>query len=275
MATYAIGDLQGCFETLTGLLAKLEFDRTKDKLWFVGDLVNRGPDSLACLRFVRDLGESASVVLGNHDLHLLALAEGVSKAGKNDTLESVLNAPDRDAILHWLRQQQLVHSDGEFVMVHAGLSPQWSLARSLQQSNDIEAALRGGEYREFLANMYGDKPDLWRDDLSPADSLRYSINAMTRVRVVSKTGRLDLRFKGSLRELPKGLSPWFDNLHSSFADKTIIAGHWSALGLHLTRRFIGIDTGCVWGRELTALRLEDKMVFQVPCAEKIVAKGWD
>ena len=134
MATYAIGDLQGCFETLKELLAKLEFDRKKDKLWFVGDLVNRGPDSLACLRFVRELGKSASVVLGNHDLHLLALAEGVSKAGKNDTLESVLNAPDRDAILLWLRQQQLVHADGEFVMVHAGLSPQWSLARSLQQS---------------------------------------------------------------------------------------------------------------------------------------------
>lgn len=275
MATYAIGDLQGCFETLKELLAKLEFDRKKDKLWFVGDLVNRGPDSLACLRFVRELGKSASVVLGNHDLHLLALAEGVSKAGKNDTLESVLNAPDRDAILHWLRQQQLVHADGEFVMVHAGLSPQWSLARSLQQSNDIEAALQGGEYREFLANMYGNEPDLWRDDLSPTDSLRYSINAMTRMRVVSKTGRLDLRFKGSLRELPKSLSPWFDNLHSSFADKTIIAGHWSALGLHLTRQFIGIDTGCVWGRELTALRLEDRMVFQVPCAENTVAKGWD
>ena len=275
MATYAIGDLQGCFLTMETLLAKIAFNHSRDRLWFVGDLVNRGLGSLECLRFVKHLADRAVVVLGNHDLHLLAVAEGLGKSGKHDTLAAILNAPDRDELLDWLRNRLMVHAEGEFVMVHAGLLPQWDLALAMKLAHEVEAALRGKDYRSLLANMYGNEPDTWRDELAGLDRRRIAINAMTRMRVVSDDARMDLKFKGGLASLPEGLSPWFERRHSSFADKTIISGHWSALGLHVSSRFIGIDTGCVWGRELTAVRLEDRMVFQVPCAEFSIPQGWD
>ena len=275
MATYAIGDLQGCFQTMEALLAKIAFNRSSDRLWFVGDLVNRGPGSLECLRFVRHLADRAIVVLGNHDLHLLAVAEGLGKSGKHDTLAPILNAPDRDELLHWLRNRLMMHAEGDFVMVHAGLLPQWDIALAMNLARELEATLRGTDYRSLLGNMYGNEPDIWRDDLAGMDRCRIAINAMTRMRVVTGGARMDLKFKGGLANLPDDRSPWFDRRHSSFADKTFIAGHWSALGLHVSSRFIGIDTGCVWGRELTAVRLEDRMIFQVPCAESSVPKGWD
>ena len=275
MATYAIGDLQGCFNTLNLLLAKIKFDPSQDRLWFVGDLVNRGPGSLECLRFIRQLGDNATVVLGNHDLHLLARAEALTKPGKHDTLSPVLNAPDRDTLLSWLRNQRLLYTEGEFLMVHAGLPPQWDFALAIRLASEVESALRGGAYRELLANMYGNDPDLWRDDLTSSARQRLAINAMTRMRVVTKSGRIDFDFKRGLADLPNDLTPWFDSIHASFADKTVIFGHWSALGLRVTDRTIGIDTGCAWGRELTAVRLEDRKVLQVPCAEIGIRRDWD
>lgn len=274
MATYAIGDLQGCFQTLEALLKKIEF-KPADRLWFVGDLVNRGSGSLECLRFVKQLAGRAVVVLGNHDLHLLAVAEGLRRAGKHDTLAPVLNAPDRDELLTWLRSRQMLHAEGKFVMVHAGLLPQWDLALALKLAREVEAALRGKEYRSMLTNMYGDEPDIWRDDLAGMDRYRIIINAMTRMRVVTNSARMDIKFKGELAHLPVDCSPWFECRHPSYNGKIVVAGHWSALGLHVTSGFIGIDTGCVWGRELTAVRLEDRKFFQVPCAEPSVPKEWD
>lgn len=275
MATFAIGDLQGCFHTLEALLAKIGFSRSRDQLWFVGDLVNRGHSSLECLRFIKGLANRAVAVLGNHDLHLLALAEGFGRTGRNDTLTPILNAPDCDELMQWLRQRPLMHTKDEFVMVHAGLLPQWDLEFAMKLAHEVEAVLRGKNYRALLAILYGNEPDLWRDDLAGADRYRIIINAMTRMRAVTNDARIDLEFMGELVNLPEGLSPWFERKHSSLADKTVIAGHWSALGLHVTSHFIGIDTGCIWGRKLTAMRLEDRKIFQVPCAESSTPKGWD
>ncbi len=269
MATYAIGDLQGCFKSLEALLEIMNFNRAKDRLWFVGDLVNRGPQSLECLRFVKDLGESATVVLGNHDLHLLAVSEGIAKPGRNDTLASIIAAPDRDSLLDWLRRKPLLYSEGEFAMVHAGIAPQWDYSLARKVANEVESALTGNSYRFLLENMYGNEPVNWREGLTQMERLRFAINAMTRMRVVSEAGDMDLQFKGGLGELPDGLVPWFSRLHPSFATITIVAGHWSALGLHMSPQAICLDTGCAWGRELTALRLDDRMVFQVPCQDDV------
>lgn len=275
MSTYAIGDVQGCFGTLRALLSEIGFDRTNDCLWFVGDLINRGPRSLECLRFVQDLGDRAVTVLGNHDLNLLAVAEGIRRPGRNDTLDSILEASDRDAVLAWLRQRPMLHDEGNWVMVHAGLLPQWTRSQADSIAREVEAALRGPGYRDLLIGMYGNEPDRWRDDLTGIDRLRIAINAMTRMRFIRADGRIDLKFKGELDDAPAGLRPWFEKRDESFATTTIIAGHWSALGLYLTPYFSGIDTGCVWGRELTALRLEDRRIFQVACQAGEAASGWD
>ena len=273
MSTYAIGDLQGCFASLQVLLTKIKFDRVHDRLWLVGDLVNRGPGSLECLRFVRSLGTRATVVLGNHDLHLLAVAEGISKIGKRDTIQPILDAPDRDDLLDWLRHQKLLHVDESYVMVHAGLLPQWSLTQALALAGEVEVLLQGPDHRTFLKNMYGNEPNLWADTLTGSARHRLVTNAMTRMRVLGDNNELDLEFKGELAKIPVGLVPWFTKRHSSFADKTILAGHWSALGLHVTSKFIGLDSGCAWGRQLTALRLEDRAIFQVECAEAGILEG--
>ncbi|MEP7154831.1 MAG: symmetrical bis(5'-nucleosyl)-tetraphosphatase [Betaproteobacteria bacterium] len=275
MATYAIGDLQGCFATLQVLLDKIDFNRAKDRLWFVGDLVNRGPASLECLRFVVGLGDRAITVLGNHDLHLLAVSEGLARQGKHDTLGPILEAPDRVQLLTALRHSRMLHVDGDNVMVHAGLLPQWSLGLSQQLAGEVEDALRGPGYRDLLAGMYGNEPAMWSDRLNGMDRHRITINAMTRMRVLNERNELDLKFKGEIEDLPPGFSPWFERRHASFAEKFIVAGHWSALGLRVTSHFAGLDSGCVWGRELTACRLEDRTVFQVPCAETALPKGWD
>ena len=277
MSTYAIGDLQGCFDSLQALLTKIDFDRASDELWLVGDLVNRGPLSLECLRFVSSLGTGTTVVLGNHDLHLLAVADGVSRIGKRDTIQAILDAPDRDDLLAWLRRQKLLHVDGDYVMVHAGLLPQWSLTQALAIAGEIETQIRGPDRRAFLKNMYGNEPNRWDDSLPGVERLRLATNAMTRMRVLGERSEINLEFKGALAELalmPSALVPWFTKRHPSFANKTILAGHWSALGLTVTANFIGLDSGCVWGRQLTACRLEDRAIFQVDCAEANVADGW-
>jgi bis(5'-nucleosyl)-tetraphosphatase (symmetrical) len=279
MATYAIGDLQGCFKTLERLLDKVGFATASDRLWFVGDLVNRGPGSLECLRYVKSLGGRAVTVLGNHDLHLLAVAAGHGKSGANDTLQPILDAIDRDDLLHWLRQQQLLHAEGDFVMVHAGLLPEWDLSLAQRLADEVQTHLRSADYLSLLANMYGNQPDHWSEKLSGIDRHRITINAMTRMRALEirkkKNALIDLKFKGEITDMPGELRPWFNCRHPSFENKTVIAGHWSALGLHISKNFIGLDTGCVWGRELTALRLDDRKVFQVPCAEERIPAGWD
>jgi bis(5'-nucleosyl)-tetraphosphatase (symmetrical) len=267
VSTYAIGDLQGCYASLQALLHKIGFDRTRDCLWLVGDLVNRGPDSLACLRFVRSLGARATVVLGNHDLHLLAVADGVSKLGKRDTIQPVLEAPDCDELLAWLRTRKLLHVDGVYVMVHAGLLPQWSLAQATTLAAEIESMLCGADRRAFLKNMYGDQPNRWSESLNASSRQRLVTNAMTRMRVLDEHDEIDLQFKGPLNAMPPGTLPWFTKRHPSLADKTILAGHWSALGLHVTPTFIGLDSGCAWGQQLSAFRLEDRAIFQIECAE--------
>lgn len=275
MSTYAIGDLQGCFLTLQALLAKIRFDANTDRLWFVGDLVNRGAGSLECLRFVKSLADHAVVVLGNHDLHLLAIAEGVAKTKALDTLGEVLAAPDRDTLLDWLRKQKLLHLEGKFAMVHAGLLPQWGWSQSLALAGEVEAMLRGKHYRHFLENMYGNNPDEWRDNLEGDERLRVILNVMTRMRAVTADGRMNLKFKSGLAEMPKDLQPWFTLPHVRHVHNgeiTVLAGHWSALGLHVTPTFVGLDSGCVWGRELTALRLEDRAIFQV-ASQEIIAGG--
>ena len=275
MSHYAIGDLQGCFRSLQALLSKIDFDEARDHLWLVGDLVNRGPGSLECLRFVSRLGKRATVVLGNHDLHLLAVAEGLSKVGKRDTIQPILDAPDRDELLAWLRRQKLLHVEDNFLMVHAGMLPQWSLSQALALAGEIEALIRGPTRRAFLKAMYGGEPRRWDDALTGDARHRIVTNALTRMRILGKNNELDLEFKGELASIPTGCVPWFTKRHPSLADKTIIAGHWSALGLYITPNFIGLDSGCAWGHQLTALRLEDRAIFQVDCTDTNIPDGFE
>jgi bis(5'-nucleosyl)-tetraphosphatase (symmetrical) len=274
MSTYAIGDLQGCHDSLQALLKVVEFDKSRDRLWLVGDLVNRGPKSLECLRFLSGLGSRATVALGNHDLHLLAVAEGVRKIGRRDTIQSVLAAPDREDLLEWLRHQKLIHVEGSYLMVHAGLLPQWTLNQALELATEIELSISGPRRRSYFENMYGNEPNLWDESLPGKARRRLVTNVLTRMRVLGGNNELELEFAGELGLIPKGLVPWFEKRHPSLSDKTILAGHWAALGLHITPNFIGLDTGCAWGRKLTALRLEDRVVFQVDCVETNVALGW-
>lgn len=265
MATYAIGDIQGCFAELRRLLEKIRFDRTIDRLWLVGDLVNRGPQSLEVMRFVRDLGDAAITVLGNHDLHLLMLAEGHSKLRDDDTLEAILAAADRETLLSWLRRQPLVHAEGDFVMVHAGLLPQWSVARAVALAGEVEGALRAKSFRKFLAHIWGSEPRSWHDSLAGWDRLRVIVNAMTRMRFCTAAGVMEFRSKGTLASAPPGFLPWFEVPGRMSSDHVLITGHWSALGLKLTGNLLALDSGCFWGGHLSAVRLEDRAVFQVEC----------
>jgi bis(5'-nucleosyl)-tetraphosphatase (symmetrical) len=236
-------------------------------LWFVGDLVNRGPDSLACLRFVKDLGPAAITVLGNHDLHLLCIAHGVEKQRKRDTLDEVLEASDRDELMHWLRHRPLLHVESGFALVHAGLLAQWSVAQARSLAAEVEARLQGDDFMSLLQRLYGDQPDRWNDSLAGIDRLRVIVNAMTRLRVCDADGTMVLRFKGEPGEASDGWTPWFDMPGRRSADHTVICGHWSALGLRLRPDLLCLDSGCVWGRSLTAVRLEDRHPHEVPCPE--------
>jgi bis(5'-nucleosyl)-tetraphosphatase (symmetrical) len=267
MATIAIGDVQGCYDQLMRLLEHAGFDERRDVLWFVGDLVNRGPLSLASVRFVKGLGNRAVTVLGNHDLNLLAVAEGVRKPHRGDTDGDILAAPDRDELLAWLRQRKMMHVENGYAMVHAGLLPQWNVSQALALAHEVEAALSGPGYRQFLRDMYGNEPACWRDDLAGADRLRIIVNAMARMRLTSPDGALELGYKLGLDGMPRGYVPWYDAPNRASRDTTIIFGHWAALGLIVREDVVCLDSGCVWGRALSALRLEDRQLFQLDCPE--------
>ena len=273
MAIYAVGDVQGCHAELVLLLDKIAFDPEADKLWLVGDLVNRGPGSLDVLRLVKSLGDSAITVLGNHDLHLLAVTEGVAELNRHDTLDEILNAPDRNELLHWLRNQRLLHAQDGFVLVHAGLLPQWSVAQAQSLAREVEVALRGNDYATFLSRMYGNTPHNWDDSLSGYKRLRVIVNAFTRMRICTKEGEMEFKFKGEVENIPAGYMPWFDIPKRASRDATVIVGHWSALGLKIEQRVIALDTGCLWGGPMSAIRLEDRRLFQVACSNP-VAKHW-
>jgi bis(5'-nucleosyl)-tetraphosphatase (symmetrical) len=260
VATYAIGDVQGCFDELQGLLREVGFGRS-DRLWFVGDLVNRGPKSVEVLRFVRDLDHRAVTVLGNHDLHLVTQHEGFERPRKDDTFRDVLEASDRRELVDWLRTRPMMHAADGYAVIHAGLLPQWSISKARKLAREVEDALRGRRYRQFLANMYGSKPDEWTDELKGWDRLRVIVNAMTRMRFCTPEGKMEFRAKGT--EPPAGYHAWFVLRRSDKA--TLLCGHWSTLGLKLTNRLAALDTGCVWGGRLSALRLEDRKLYAVPC----------
>jgi bis(5'-nucleosyl)-tetraphosphatase (symmetrical) len=259
MATYAVGDVQGCRDELETLLGRIGFDPATDRLWFVGDLVNRGPRSLETLRLVERLGGAAHVVLGNHDLHLLAVARGGDRSREpDDTLRPILEAPDSERLLDWLQSRALLHHDPLLgvTMVHAGLPPQWDVALARRCAAELEAALQGEHSGRLFGAMYGNQPDLWRDDLEGDDRLRFITNALTRLRVCDGSGRMLLRFKGPLDELPAGALPWFRVPGRRSAGARIVCGHWSALGYLDEGGVLALDTGCVWGGMLTAQRID-------------------
>jgi bis(5'-nucleosyl)-tetraphosphatase (symmetrical) len=268
MATYAIGDIQGSYNEFRRLLDLINFN-SKDKLWLVGDIVNRGPDSLFLLRFLRTISDAVVAVLGNHDLHLLMVAEGCAKAQPGDTLQDILNAPDRDELLHWLRHRRLLHVSSEYVMVHAGLLPSWSAALAAQLAQEVESFLHDENqenFRKFCTHMYGNQPYQWNSNLKGYDRIRVIINAMTRMRVCTPNGRMNFTYKGNIQDIPVGYLPWFDVPGRASKEMTVICGHWSALSLQVKSNLIALDTGCMWGGSLTAIRLEDRKIFQVPCA---------
>jgi bis(5'-nucleosyl)-tetraphosphatase (symmetrical) len=259
MAIYAIGDVQGCFAELQRLLDKIRFDPAADRLWFTGDLVNRGPQSLETLRFIRSLGDRAVTVLGNHDLHLLAVAHGVSRTKRKDTFGDVLMAPDRDILLEWLRRRPLLFREGAFYLIHAGLPPQWSIDDAERYALEVESCLQGDRFIELFRHMYGDQPDLWAETLSGWDRLRFITNCFTRIRYCDRDGRMDFKEKGAPGTQPSHLMPWFKVPGRRSAGSQIVFGHWSTLGFYADGGVYGIDTGCLWGGELTALRLDGEM----------------
>lgn len=257
MAIYAIGDVQGCYEPLQRLLDQCQFNPTVDTLWLVGDLVNRGPDSLLVLRWVKALGDAAITVLGNHDLHLLAVAAGHKKPHKKDTLDDILHAPDRDELLTWLRHRPLLHYDSGLntLLIHAGLPPQWDIALAQRCARELEAVLRGADPESFYANMYGDMPDCWHPQLTGWERLRFISNCFTRLRYCDAKGRLRLAEKLAPKHTRRDCIPWFQLARPS-VDTRIVFGHWSTLGFYTQANVIALDTGCLWGGQLTAIRLD-------------------
>jgi bis(5'-nucleosyl)-tetraphosphatase (symmetrical) len=266
VAVYAIGDVQGCMSSLERLLALVDFSRHHDQLWLVGDLVNRGPRSLDVLRWAMDLGPAVTCVLGNHDLHLLARAGGAAGPKKRDTLDDVLAAADLGRIVDWLRQRPLVHADARYVLVHAGLHPAWSVDDAKARGAEIETQLRGPSWRAFLAHTQG-PPPRWDARLGGGDRWRAILAYLVRARMLKADGRVDADFDGNPAQAPASLVPWFKFPERAWTSHTAVFGHWSALGLDLGKHHVALDTGCVWGRSLTAIRLDDRSVFQVKSVE--------
>lgn len=259
MAIYAIGDIQGCYDALQRLLEHIDFQPGRDVVWFTGDLVNRGPQSLEVLRFVHGLGENAVCVLGNHDLHLLAVSQGIDDhRGNGDTFDALLQAADRDTLIDWLRRRPLLHHDAAlgYTLVHAGLPPQWDLATARACARELEAVLRGPQWQDFLARMYGDQPDCWSPALAGQERLRFIVNSFTRLRYCDTGGRLALKHKGAPGSQPDGLLPWFTVPGRASADLHVLFGHWSTLGYRDEAGIHSLDTGCLWGGILTALRID-------------------
>ncbi|HEV8581948.1 MAG TPA: symmetrical bis(5'-nucleosyl)-tetraphosphatase [Thermoanaerobaculia bacterium] len=267
MATYAIGDVHGCFETLKGLLHQIAFDPQQDRLWFVGDLVNRGPRSLEVLRWAVEQGDRIVVVLGNHDLHLLARAAGVAEVKKRDNLEAVLSAADRDDLLEWLRNRPFVHREEDLLLVHAGLFPSWSPAAAERLAREVEERLQSDKAPKLLAAIDQKTAERWKDGLNGQDRVRVALAGFARLRTLDGQERMCPDFSGPPQEAPKGCRPWFSVSDRKSAAATVIFGHWAALGLHVENGVAALDTGCAWGRELTALRLDDGRIFQQPAVE--------
>lgn len=264
MALYAIGDVQGCREALEDLLARIAFDPARDRLWLAGDLVARGPDSLGVLRLVKSLGPAAESVLGNHDLNLLAVHHGIRPPNPRDNIQPILAAPDRDELMDWLRHRPLLLRDDRLdcVLTHAGIPPSWSLELAMQLAREVEAVLQGDDITHFLKHMYGNEPAHWSPALHGESRLRLITNHLTRMRVINKEGALDLKYKQGLDDIPSGFYPWFALDNPALSTRTVLFGHWAALNGHTgNSRFIALDTGCVWGRHLTAYRVDDGGIF--------------
>lgn len=266
MATYVVGDIQGCFSSLQILIEHMGFDVTKDRLWCVGDLVNRGPESLSVLRFVKSLGSRAVTVLGNHDLHLLAVHAGIAELQAKDTLQEVLEAPDCEDLMLWLRHQRMIYQEDQFLLVHSGILPQWSTQEALERAKEVETMLRAKNYLSFLQAMYRCKLTQWQDHFSLDKRLGFTTNVFTRMRVCSPHGNINLKFKGPLDEIPKGFSAWYDIPPQTHRQEIIVFGHWSDLGIKVLNHCIGLDGGCVWGKKLAAIRLEDRKIFEISCS---------
>jgi bis(5'-nucleosyl)-tetraphosphatase (symmetrical) len=266
---YLIGDVQGCCSALEQLLAQIGFSASRDRIFLLGDLVNRGPRSLPTLRLLRELGGAATCLLGNHDLHLLAVAEGLRPEKRGDTMAEILHAPDRDTLLDWLRRQRMACFEHGWLMVHAGVVPQWDLATTLALAGEVERTLQGPDLPGFLQVMYGNEPAQWSPGLSGHDRLRFTVNVLTRIRFCDADGRLELKTKGESADPPAGFSAWFDAPGRKTADVPIAFGHWSTLGLLNRPQLLCLDTGCVWGGQLTAVRIDGgrREVFQVPCEQ--------
>jgi bis(5'-nucleosyl)-tetraphosphatase (symmetrical) len=263
LATYAIGDIQGCYSELKQLLSTVNFSADKDKLWFTGDLVNRGPQSLETLRFIHSMGENAVVVLGNHDLHLLATAFDHNKPGKKDTLDDILKSHDREKLMEWLRTLPLMHTDDDtgIVMIHAGLHPNWSIEKAQSLAREVEHILQSDNHTEFYSHMYGDKPTNWSDNLEGWARARYITNIFTRLRYCTPQGKVALGHKREPGTQPEGLHPWFSIKSRASSGTPIIFGHWSTLILNKNTEYPNVyplDTGCLWGGKLTAMRIDEK-----------------
>ena len=272
MSIYAIGDVQGCYDELLRLLDTIAFNENTDQLWFAGDLVNRGPKSLETLRFIKSLGRSANTVLGNHDMHLLAASCLPKVADKKSTLSSVLDAPDRDELIHWLRHRPLFHYNDDFCLLHAGLPPQWDFKKTQKMALIAEETLKSADYQVFLKQMYGNKPNIWSASLKGVSRLRFIINCFTRMRYCDINGRLDFANSGPLGSQPKNLLPWFEVPKRKNADMRVIFGHWSTLGYYEGSNCYAIDTGCLWGGQLTALKLGEqvqRISINCPGAKKL------
>ncbi|GAB1263776.1 symmetrical bis(5'-nucleosyl)-tetraphosphatase [Aurantivibrio infirmus] len=268
MATYAVGDIQGCLPALECLLKKISFDPQKDKLWVCGDIVNRGPDSLGTLRFLFQMRNSVVAVLGNHDMHLLAIAHGYKKMGRNDNMLAILDAPDRHELFAWLRHRPFVHHDPvlAFTMVHAGIPPMWTIKKALKRSAEIEAVLQSNQFENYLRSMYGNTPDRWDKSLSGTNRWRLITNYFTRMRFCNEIGRLNLDCKLGKDQAPKGYSAWFDIKGRETEKDNIVFGHWASIdGKTGHPHAFALDTGCVWGRKLSAMRLEDKAWYSCEC----------
>lgn len=268
MATYAIGDVQGCCDSMEALVARLPFDPRKDRLWFVGDLVNRGPKSVKTLRRIISAGDRAISVLGNHDLHLLAVAAGARKMHATDTLRGIFKTKDAADLIDWLRHRPLAHANRDWLMVHAGVLPQWSVQTCLKLSEEVSKRLRSAHWVDFMHEMYGNSPAHWKDSLKGHDRLRVIVNVFTRIRFLHPDGSIDFQYKSGPKDSPKTLTPWFAVKNRKTIRNRIVFGHWSTLGLINTPRLLSIDTGCAWGRELTAIRLEDRKRYSQPCLER-------
>ncbi|WP_432455949.1 MULTISPECIES: symmetrical bis(5'-nucleosyl)-tetraphosphatase [unclassified Agarivorans] len=273
MATYFVGDIQGCLDELKALLEQVKFSKKRDQLWLAGDLVARGPQSLATLRFVKQLGDAAQIVLGNHDLHLLAVANGIHRAKRRDKLQDLLEAPDKDELLDWLRKQPLIvkHPEFDLVMVHAGIYPKWKVGKALKLGKEVQKKLSGDHYLELLQNMYSNEPAHWSDELVGYDRLRYIINVFTRMRYCFPDGSLDFALKiPPNKNTNPNLVPWFNLPGKHLKHTHIIFGHWAALMGESAHPLVdGLDTGCVWGNHLTMLRWEDQRFFTQDCLNEI------